>query len=274
MGGWIQTIGHRRSSRYHMTNYSLPTVMSEMMTPYASSDWHDYYTEVLNLIPQGSRVLDIGCGRGGLAAWLRDNRACTPVCVDASLNAVESCRAKGLVAHHLDIERSNPPCEGGFDAIIFLSSLESLIDPLAVVRRVRPLLRPHGTVVIWLPNFSYFRALFAYLKGKAPKCIGNTSQARGLGVRGYDDVQFFTKETLETMLVEAGYTNIQWSFHKGGNATVRPRRKAWAASTTLLRLRALKHLRFLLSPSLCVIASSPLESGRAARGAENCEQRG
>jgi SAM-dependent methyltransferase len=245
----VQKSRGRRLWGFHMTGYTIPTVMGEGMESYACADWHDYYSEVIDLIPPGSRVLDMGSGRGGFAAWLRDHRGCSAVCIDASAEAVESCRAKGLMAFQLDIDRSDVPVEGSFDAIVFLSSLESLIDPLAVVRRVRALLRPDGDLVIWLPNFAYFRALLAYVRGRAPKCIGHSSRARMLGVRGYDDVQFFTKETLEAMLVEAGYTNIKWEFREDRRGT-----GGWFRGSTLFRIRPLDRLRFLLSPTLCATA--------------------
>src|SRR2546427_42909 len=86
-----------------------PTLLSPAMESYALEEWHDYYSEIVDLVPEGSKVLDVGSGRGGLAAWLRDHRGCAPTCIDASVNALEACRDKGLTSFLINIDDDELP---------------------------------------------------------------------------------------------------------------------------------------------------------------------
>jgi len=237
-----------------VSNAALPTLLNSNMDTYSRADWHDYYHEVLDLIDSGSRVLDVGSGRGGLAAWLVEHRGCAVICIDASPDAVAACRAKGLTAHYTDITMSVLPGAPEYDVILFCSSMESLIDPLSVARRVRTLLTPAGRLIVWLPNFAYIRARLGYLRGKAPKCIGYSASARRLGIRAYDDVQFFTKSTLATMLHEAGYGDLEWKFKRNHPSSNPFLRSIMKISSGLSALPGLRAVRFALSPALCVVA--------------------
>lgn len=193
-----------------MNSAASPTLLQDRMGDYARVDWHDYYRHFIHLVPERARVLDVGSGRGGAAEWLVKNKGCEVLCVDASHEALEACRAKGLATHQADLNGGQWGVEGAFDLVLFSSSLESMTDPLGLVKQVQQNLRPGGTLLIWLPNFSYIGSRLAYLIGRSVKYIGYGEAAQRLGVWGYDDIQFFTKASLGHMLEEAGYRNLRW----------------------------------------------------------------
>src|SRR5947207_120063 len=176
-----------------------PTLLSMRMGGYAAQDDHDYYETVRDHITAGTRVLDVGSGRGGLARWLRDKRGCDVTCIDASDEAVAGCIAKGLVIHQIDVNTESAAIPGQYDVVVFCSSLESIIDPCAVLSEIRKNIYRGGSLVIWTPNASFIASRLAYLKGIAPKSVGYSPEARGLGIRAYDDIQFFTKASLERL---------------------------------------------------------------------------
>jgi SAM-dependent methyltransferase len=226
-----------------------PTLLNLNMGKYAQSDWHDYYYDFLHLIPPGSTILDVGSGRGGMARWLTEELACTVACVDASPEALAACRAKGLTTYEVDLNWSSNDIPGTYDVIVFSSSLESLLDPFGVVKHIKKNLEPNGRLVIWLLNFSFILSRLAYLRGASAKCVGYSAEARKLGLRGYDDIQFFTKSTLGLMLREAGYTDLQWYFGEP-----KPK-KVWKKFLfNVAKTPFKKRFPDLFSPYLCVSA--------------------
>jgi SAM-dependent methyltransferase len=101
-------------------------------------------------MPPG-RLLDVGCGRGDLGAWLH-RRGWTAVGVEPSIEACALARTHGVDARPGTLgEVALEP--RSFDAAVFRQSLEHVSDPLADLRRVRTALRPEGLLVISVPNF-------------------------------------------------------------------------------------------------------------------------
>jgi SAM-dependent methyltransferase len=231
-----------------------PTLLGDAMGAYAQSDWHSYYDDVVAMIPRGGELLDVGSGRGGLARWLQDNHDCRVTCVDASPLAISACTAKGLRALHRNLDAGDD-IEGSYDVVLFSSSLESVLDPCRVLRQIRHNLRPGGRLVIWTPNFGYAGARLAYLRGRSVKCAGHSAEAKRAGLRGYDDVQFFTHATLTIALAEAGYADLRWRFGRSGLRAERPRDWIRAVGFGLvIAASAPQHRTGILSPFLCVSA--------------------
>ena len=88
------------------------------------------------------RGLDVGCGRGDLAAEFVD-RGWTMVGVEPSPNACDAARARGVDARvgTLATVELEP---GAYDMIVFQHSLEHTLDPRATSRRCSPRSLPAG----------------------------------------------------------------------------------------------------------------------------------
>jgi SAM-dependent methyltransferase len=99
----------------------------------------------------GGRLLDVGCGRGDLGAWLI-GRGWSAVGVEPSAQACAVARSRGVDARSgtLAQVRLRP---GAFDAVVFRQSLEHVSDPLADLRRARAALREGGALIVSVPNF-------------------------------------------------------------------------------------------------------------------------
>jgi SAM-dependent methyltransferase len=99
----------------------------------------------------GMRVLDVGCGTGGVLAHL-SARAST-VGVDRSIQALRHSRSRGVDAvAAADMDRL-PFAPGTFDLITMLDVIEHFADDLSVVRNARALLRPGGALLVSVPAF-------------------------------------------------------------------------------------------------------------------------
>ena len=100
--------------------------------------------------PRG-RLVDVGCGRGDLGAYLID-RGWAVTGIEPSANACDAARARGVDARRGTIESVELE-EGAYDAAVFRHSLEHVTDPVAALQRAHAALRPGGLVLISVPNF-------------------------------------------------------------------------------------------------------------------------
>jgi SAM-dependent methyltransferase len=101
-------------------------------------------------VTSSSRVLDLGCGRGGVVELIwRDVRFAAGVDPDAP--SLASHRALGMPVVRGVGERL-PFVDSSFDLIVCLWVLEHLRDPVAALREVRRVLASGGHFVFVTPN--------------------------------------------------------------------------------------------------------------------------
>jgi cyclopropane-fatty-acyl-phospholipid synthase len=83
---------------------------------------HDYVAEHIGIAP-GRRVIDLGCGWGGLLNYIR-GRGATGVGLSLSSAQAAACRRHGLDVHLQDAREVNPEQFGEFDAAASLGAFE------------------------------------------------------------------------------------------------------------------------------------------------------
>lgn len=102
------------------------------------------------------RGLDVGCGRGDLAATLI-SRGWAMTGVEPSPSACAAAASRGIDARcgTLTTVALEP---ASYDAAVFRHSLEHTNDPVGALRMARRALRPGGLVLITVPNFGSWQA--------------------------------------------------------------------------------------------------------------------
>jgi len=88
---------------------------------------HEYVAEQIRLEP-GRRVLDLGCGWGGLLNYFR-GRGAIGVGVTLSEAQLKSCRRHGLDVHLQDAREVTRESFGPFDAVVSLGAFEHFCSP-------------------------------------------------------------------------------------------------------------------------------------------------
>lgn len=136
------------------------------------------------LDPDGGEILDAGCGRGLVAAFLTA-RGRKVDCVDASAVAVSAAREAGVEARVMDLERDEPA--GTYSAALCLDILQHSADPLSMLKRITRSVAGRGQVIISLPNeFHLLRRIgialgrlrFARYDGPHPRLFWNDEVVR------------------------------------------------------------------------------------------------
>jgi SAM-dependent methyltransferase len=131
----------------------------------ARESWRDWRIEAgqmmhLARVSQGTRVLEIGCGGGGLLRLLRE-RGAVAVGVDTLDVALELAHRRndsdGLLSRVIRVgaEGTLPFRDDSFDAIVGQHVVEHLTDADAAVCEWKRLLAPGGRLVLATPNARY-----------------------------------------------------------------------------------------------------------------------
>jgi cyclopropane-fatty-acyl-phospholipid synthase len=88
---------------------------------------HEYVAEQIGIEP-GRRILDLGCGWGGLLNYIR-TRGATGVGVTLSSAQVAACRQHSLDVHLYDAREVTHESFGQFDAVASLGAFEHFCSP-------------------------------------------------------------------------------------------------------------------------------------------------
>jgi SAM-dependent methyltransferase len=104
-------------------------------------------------------LLDVGCGRGDLAAsWIDAGWRVLGIEPSPQAAATAGRRGAEIVGETLS---SSPLAPDSVDAVVFRHSLEHVVDPRRELRRVGEALRPGGRLAVIVPNWgSWQRATF------------------------------------------------------------------------------------------------------------------
>jgi methionine biosynthesis protein MetW len=129
---------------------------------------HRYRYDVLaEWIENRQSVLDVGCGDGYLAAFLRDKKDARVQGIDVSEEAVRLARERGVEAQTADLEESLPFADSQFDVVIASEVIEHIVGSekllLEMVRVTK------DDVLVTIPNTGFWRYRLALLLGHFPK---------------------------------------------------------------------------------------------------------
>lgn len=122
---------------------------------------------ITELVPQGSRVLDLGCGDGSLIAHLRDERGCHVRGIELEAADIAAALGRGLsvVQGDLDEGLAGYPAHS-FDIVILSQTMQVVRKPAFVLREM---LRVGSRGIISFPNFGHWRVRgYLGMKGRMP----------------------------------------------------------------------------------------------------------
>jgi len=126
------------------------------------------YALISKLIPQASKVLDLGCGDGALLAFLKESKGIEARGIELNPEMVHAAIARGVSVYQGNLEgslREYP--DKAFDYVLLSQTVQETRKPLKVLTEM---LRIGSHAIIAFPNFGHWRVRFSHLiSGRAPK---------------------------------------------------------------------------------------------------------
>ncbi len=123
-------------------------------------------TVVTRFVPDGSRVLDLGCGRGTLMRFLMDRRGCTGTGVEIAPEAVVEAIGQGVPLIELDIDHELDEFDdNSYDVVVLSRVLQATYKPREVLSQMA---RIGARCIVSVPNFGYWRHRWVLMRGHMP----------------------------------------------------------------------------------------------------------
>lgn len=194
----------------------------------SSSDYHSHpRPELVACLPEhpGNRVLDLGCGRGAMAAAIRDaGKAGELWGVEIVPEAARLARESGVFEHVLEGDLEAILAElpkNYFSHVIAGDVLEHLVDPWTVCARLRDCLADDGEFICSIPNIRNLSFLLALT-------FKRSFEYRDSGVMDRTHLRFFARKDVYAMFAGAGFSDIRIG-------PVRPKKRlSWKLGRALL----------------------------------------
>ena len=146
-----------------------------------------------SLIDANSKVLDIGCGEGGLITQLEKN-------IQAKTNGIEvsACLTQKAIAQGFNVVQGNAEKDlnqysnNSFDYVILSQTLQAMINPKEILLE---LLRIGDKAIVSFPNFGHWKIRLQLL------LLGKMPVTKGLPYAWYEtpNIHFFTIKDFQNL---------------------------------------------------------------------------
>ena len=121
---------------------------------------------IAGLVPQGSRVLDLGCGDGALLDLLQRERGCTGYGVEIADGNVLQCIRRGVDVIQLNLDEGLAMFDdASFDVVLQIDTLQHLRNAEVMLRET---VRVGRIGIVAFPNFAHWPNRISIARGRMP----------------------------------------------------------------------------------------------------------
>ncbi len=121
---------------------------------------------IAHLVPEASRVLDLGCGTGSLLRHLMDEHSCTGTGVEIDPDKVLAAIASGVPVMELDLDADlGLFAAASYDTVVLSRTIQTIRRPEVVLREMTRIGR---RLIVSVPNFGLLQHRLMLLRGRMP----------------------------------------------------------------------------------------------------------
>jgi len=182
---------------------TIPARSDHGYVPLQDTPWRGHWLlqrEVLRHTRPGDRIFEGGVSSGYLSRrFVEEGRR-----VDGAELDPQAAREAAVVCDTVwvgDLESLDAGQLGCYRVLLFGDTLEHLVDPAALLRRLRPRLEPDGVLVVSIPNVANWTMRLRLLAGR----FDYTDR----GILDRTHLRFFTKRTALGLLRSAGFEPVR-----------------------------------------------------------------
>ena len=125
-----------------------------------------------NIVDDGDRVFDLGCGDGTMGLLLKEIRSVSIDGCDISKTAVNRAQDHYDDVHQINIDENDLPVNSdAYDVVICTDVLEHTLSPRHALSEIQRILKNEGIVVVSVPNFGFIRYRFNSIMGDIPRIL-------------------------------------------------------------------------------------------------------
>lgn len=117
---------------------------------YQEQKWEHLTT--LNLIAQGNKLLEIGCGQGSFLMAAKKKNGGNPVGLELNQHAVDKAVSLGLNVYNRDLTSFSVENQNCFDIVCLFQVLEHIAQPVLFLQQALRTLKEGGKLIVCVPN--------------------------------------------------------------------------------------------------------------------------
>lgn len=126
----------------------------------------DVQDPIARLVPEGARVLDLGCGDGALLERLQRQRGCSGYGVEIADGNVLQCVRRGVDVIQLNLDEGLSMFEdASFDVVLQIDTLQHLRNAEVMLRETA---RVGRIGIVAFPNFAHWPNRVSIARGRMP----------------------------------------------------------------------------------------------------------
>lgn len=175
--------------------------------------WIEARELIYNIVPQGSKILEIGIGGGGLSLLLSNNKY-TIYGLDIKRNESEKWIKKlvehGIIFNFCDVTQEKLPFRNGFfDIVLFLEVLEHLITdhpPYEILCEINRVMKNNSYLILSTPNLAAINKRLLLLLGRNPLSWSIKRE------KAREHLREYTIDELQLMLERTGFEIMKKEF--------------------------------------------------------------
>lgn len=172
-----------------MSNYS----DSHFDESAANTSWY----KVFHLVPEGSKVLDVGCSSGNFGVELIKRKKCVVDGLELNSSDAKLAAKKLRKVFVKNIESDSlGELDRNYDVIYFGDVVEHLVDPAAALRKISKHLSKDGVILFSIPNMAHISVRILLL--------GGVFDYTETGLLDKTHLHFYTLKEVERVFNEAG----------------------------------------------------------------------